>query len=194
MDSSNRKSPKASTGTPSTLHLGLLLLFAFAKSKQLSQGCTVANHGLCQEMTPVAEVCGEKTFRETTKTLLNRYQQTCQTELMVLLTEAVPEPVSFRTSKTSTSMTASETQVILLSAAAGYQTRWLRTCRCHWPLWLCSIWLMKKWVRLQLPLEFWFAHVKTHVFVWTLSPTESGAGEGRRHVGHHHQTRPVRRT
>lgn len=70
---------------------------------------------------------------------------------------------SFHTSKTS-SMTASETRVILLCAAAGYQTQWLRTCRCHWPLWLCSIWLMKKWVKLQLPLEFWFAHVKTCLY------------------------------
>lgn len=86
MDSSNRKSPKAPTGTPTTLHLGLILLLVFTKSKQLSQGCTVAKHGLCQEMSPVAatEVCGEKTFRETTKTLLNRYQQTCQTERMGL--------------------------------------------------------------------------------------------------------------
>lgn len=75
-------------------------------------------------------------------------------------------------------------------AAADYQTAWLRTCRCLWPSSLCSISLMKRWVPLWRHL---WTDSEVHVFVCALSQTESGAGEGGRHVGHHHQTRPLRR-
>lgn len=115
-------------------------IWVLLELEQLSRGCTVAKLVLSQETTAVAavaEVCGEKTFRETTKMLLNRYKKTCQTELMVLWTEAVSEPVSFHTSKTAEVhicdglRNMSDSSVC---AAAGYQTRWLRICRCHWPL------------------------------------------------------------
>lgn len=132
----------------------------------------IDNCVFCQETAAVetAEVCGEKAFSETTQTLLKRYWQTL--------------PKSMRNRRGF--------DFCCFCAAPDYQAAWLRTCRCLWPLSLCSISLMKRWVPLR-PHGWSFPDLEVHVVACALSQTESGAGEGGRHVGHHHQTRPLRR-
>lgn len=86
----------------------------------------IDNCVFCQETAAVetAEVCGEKAFSETTQTLLKRYRQTL--------------PKSMRNRRGF--------DLCCFCAAPDYQAAWLRTCRCLWPLSLCSISLMKRWV------------------------------------------------